>query len=352
MKLSSLITLLFLICGIPVVRAGEGRATKEKKQSEHYNVKPGDRLEIDNTYGLIHVNTWDKNEVTVDITISSHAPTESKAEDEMDRVSIRNDSDPVAGKIKFRTMISSRANSWNNSSLHIDYVISAPKKMLMDLIDKYGDIYLDDLEGALKLDLAYGGLSTKSITGPSAFMHIEYSNGNVGTVKKGNLDVSYSNLSIDRADDLTIRNVYGKLDIGTVQKLAIDQKSGNLAIDEAGAVTGIISYTSFRIDKLTKSVALDLKYCGRSDIGSLAPSVDYVGIDAAYSTVTLKPESGCNFTIDAKASYGDIINHTQLKQLGLEFQEKSAQTTIYTGKMGNGSGHIHLNTKYGNITFK
>ncbi len=329
--------------------AGEGRVTREKKLSRHYNVKPGDKLEIDNIYGQLHVNTWDKNEVTVDVTITCKAATDDRANSEIDRVNIRNSADD--GKIKYKTIIGGRGDG-GNSSLKIDYMINAPKRIAADLTDKYGDIYLDDLDGNLKLDLAYGGLSARAINGNQASLHIEYSNGTIGFVKNGVLNVSYSNLSIEKAEDVNIRNDYGKLDIGQVQKLVLDQKSGNLQIDEVGTISGSITYTSFRIDRLSKGATLDLKYCGRADIGTLAPTVDNIFIDAAYSSVTLKPEAGDNFSIDARASYGDIINRSSLKQLQLEFQEKSSQNVTYTGKMGNGAGRMHLTARYGNFTFK
>ena len=81
----SIMTLFLCTTNAP---AHEYEATKEKRMSKHYNVQFGDKLRISNTYGKVHINTWEKNEVSVDIVITTKAKTDEKAEKLMDRIQI------------------------------------------------------------------------------------------------------------------------------------------------------------------------------------------------------------------------------------------------------------------------
>ena len=325
--------------------------TKEKKLAAHYTVQSADRLVLDNKFGLVHINTWDKNEVNVDITIRATAATQDKAEQALDRVSIRQEGNDHGGhRIYYKTnMATGRQN--NSTSVAVDYVISMPRKMWLDITNKFGDIYVDDFAGHLNIDLSYGAFSSRNISGADKTIHVAYGHGNMSAIDEGTFDLSYSNFTIDKAQRISVKNVFGKLDIGTVQHLDIDQKYGNLDIGAADVLAGTIDYAGINVDVLNKSVALTLKYCNKTDFRKIAPSVNNISINAAYSSLYFHLERGLNMAANIDIGYGEVKNDMR-QLLELDMISRTSQGTVYKGKAGTGAGNMILSMKYGNIAFR
>jgi hypothetical protein len=84
------------------VQSGEYKM-KSKSYSKSYNVDANDKLQIENRYGKVEVNTWAKNEVKVDVEIKTYANEDDDAQKLLDMVKI-NDSKDGNG-VNFKTQI-------------------------------------------------------------------------------------------------------------------------------------------------------------------------------------------------------------------------------------------------------
>ena len=349
MKYIRIITaIIFIMMAQTVNSFGRDRfpAVKEKKVSAHFTVQAGDRLTIDNTYGMIHVNTWDKNEVTIDITVSVKARTEEKAAEILDRVSFKQEG---GHRIYFKTVIAPVRTVNDNVGPTIDYVISMPKKMAIDLTNKYGDIYLDDLEGSLQLSLKYGALSAQKISGADNNVQVAYGNGSIGSIEVGSIDISYTNFTIEKSKNLHVKNIFGKLNITAIQDLDINQKYGDLDLGSVGSISGNIDYANVSVDELSVSADLNMKYCTRTEFRSVGAKVKLVKINTSYGNLQLHLVPSTNFSIEAETMYGQLSWPT-----GVDLREVNSTNykTDYKGKTGTGSGIMQLSAKYGNIKFK
>src|ERR1700733_3546477 len=92
--LSIVITLIavFLIQCIKSSAQEEKLIIKQKKISKHFNVKATDKLSIENRFGNVIINTWDKNEVTVDITENGKAKTDARARELLGNIDVKEES--------------------------------------------------------------------------------------------------------------------------------------------------------------------------------------------------------------------------------------------------------------------
>ncbi len=138
--------------------------TKEKKTHNEYKVQDMDRLMIENMYGKVHINTWDKNEITIDISVTVKARTEADAQTVLDRISFVMSSNEEGGhKVFCKTVLEPMRHNIQNSEMTIDYTINAPKKNAIDITNKYGDVYLGDFSGKMRMNVSYGGLDMQAI---------------------------------------------------------------------------------------------------------------------------------------------------------------------------------------------
>src|ERR1700722_4408489 len=137
--------------------------SKEKKISGHFSTDRG-KLVIDNRFGKLDIHTWDKNEVTVDITITAKANSADDAQRILDAISITEPRDKSDG-IVYKTVIGKGKNSITNSEMSINYIINMPRRLTAEFTNKFGDIEISDVTGKLTIDLEYGALKTDAISG-------------------------------------------------------------------------------------------------------------------------------------------------------------------------------------------
>lgn len=83
-----------------------------KNYSKTYPVDGNDKLALDNKYGRVTINTWNKNEVKVDVQIKGIASDDETAQKLVDGISISDSKD--GNVISFRTNFGSGNSSiWN-----------------------------------------------------------------------------------------------------------------------------------------------------------------------------------------------------------------------------------------------
>jgi len=328
--------------------------TKDKRIFRHYTVQPADALIINNKFGQVHINTWDKNEVTIDIKVTAKSRSEDKSQEILDHVSFDEQSkEPGRHDISITTVIAEKYTICCNDDVKIDYTISAPRKNAIDIKNKFGDVFVSDFEGKMQMDEQFGALTTQKITGGDKQIKVSFGSADIGYIESGDLDISFSKLTIEDARDITVSNKYGKSIINSVHNLDIKQRYGDLNIGTVSRLEGSAEYSGVNIEKVSKSCDMTLKYCGKANFASIGAGVDLFSLRASYGSVHCNIDEGADLTIDAAATYGSV------KYEGggsLEFSEIGSgsynHTQTYKGKAGAGKGKMDVDIKYGSLTIK
>lgn len=167
--------------------------SKEKKITRHFSHVTNDKLIIKNIFGNVHVNTWNKNEIDISVSIVGKFNTESKAQDLLDHVSIKESKiDKYTNTLSFESIIEKPYNNRNPDNVNIDYIVNVPKILDLEINNKFGMVYLDDFEGKLLIDIMFGSLSAKNISGPPAIIKINFSKGKntISSIEKGDITCS------------------------------------------------------------------------------------------------------------------------------------------------------------------
>lgn len=344
--------LFFLSAMLVLLLAGHtfAQSTKEKKISKRYAVSNGDKLAIDNKYGKIHINTWDKNEVTVDVVITVKAKNDDKAQDLLDRINIR---EQAGGHtISFETEIgSNKVVNTTNTHMQIDYTVNAPKRNALAITNKFGDVYLADQDGALDMTVGYGALKTEKLSGNDKYIKVSFGSALIASLETGKVEVSYSGLTINKAQKIDVTNKFGKSTIGSVNDLKISQQYGDLQLGSVERVSGSVSYAGMDIDKLLKSADMTLKYCGKADFGQIGAGVSMIKVNSSFSSLYYHLDNDASLSADISTSFGNVNNRSKYASLNESKAEGSHTFTRYTGKIGRGAGDMQIKASYGNITF-
>lgn len=324
--------------------------SKEKKYSGRFPATKGELI-IDNRYGKLEINTWDRNEVTVDITVRAKAGSASDVQELLDRVRIE-EPDPNANSISYKTIIESKSSGMNRSELNIDYVINMPRRQTATFFNKYGDVNIADVDGKINIDVKYGKLNAAAFKGTDNNVRVAYGSATISLVQGGIVQSSYSKLTIGKAGSIRVANQYGKTDIGVAHTIEVDQKYGDLDIGTVNALKCTIQFAGFSVEKLLKSVQLNMRYGSGAKFGYIGSDVDNINVNASYSNLSFHFDKNVSLAGDIDLSYGNVKNSASFINLTTSGTDKPGRSSNYYLKAGSGKGHFTVNGSYGNVSFQ
>jgi hypothetical protein len=297
-----------------------------KNYSKTYPVDGNDKLALDNKYGRVTINTWNKNEVKVDVQIKGIASDDETAQKLVDGISISDSKD--GNVISFRTNFGSGNSSiWNlfnnmndRHRAEVNYTVYMPSTMSLDLRNKYGFVSLPSLSGKVSIDNAYGSLVAKALTNPSNEFNFHYYEVNIEEIKGCNLNLSY-----------------GSLKLGTVGRLDAN-----------------VNYAPVDIEKLNTSGTINAKYGGGVKIGEISKALKNLDIDSKYSSVNIGLKGDESFDFDVTVKYGSFNfdeNRLKITSKSPDDSRGFHPTKNYRGYAGNSNSNnkININTTYQSV---
>ena len=94
-------------------------AESEKRRSinKTYQVSGSTMIKLSNSFGKMHVETWDKNEVKVDIEIIARASNDDRAQTLLDKIDIQIDDDNPSSSLSVVRSIGNNKSGRNTSSV-------------------------------------------------------------------------------------------------------------------------------------------------------------------------------------------------------------------------------------------
>ncbi|QHT68889.1 hypothetical protein GXP67_20665 [Rhodocytophaga rosea] len=325
-----------------------------KKISRSFNVSASDKLAIDNRYGKVHINTWDKNEITVNIEILARASSDSRAQEILDMITV--DEEKTGGLISFKTRIGKNSgnNNWGKKSGYtINYTVSMPKKNPLQVKNMYGDMYLADYSGNGDISLSYGSMKLGRLSGENT-VKLAYGSGSnsIAQLKQGSLDLAYSKLTLEETDKLDLNNSYSDINISRAGNLTMESKYGSVEIGSVNAVEGSSGYSGFRIGSLADKLDLNLRYCSGFKIGNISPKFNSITLDGNYSSFDLNFAKNASFNFDVDLQYADL--QVDKDQVVYKVVEKRNTSSKYEGKYGksNAQGMVKIASRYGSVKFE
>jgi hypothetical protein len=298
-----------------------------KNYSKSYTADDNDKLQIDNRYGKVTVNTWNKNEFKVDVQIKVEAKDQSSAKKWLDNVTI---SDSKSGSaVSFQTNIGKQNSSWGSwftggnsyRKMEVNYTVYMPAKNALNINNKYGSIELPNLDGKVLINLSYGSLSAKSLTNADNEINVGYGSVNIENLSGNNLDVKYGNLTLGSADKLTAN----------------------------------VSYSAVKIGKLTTFGNFSVKFSGGFQIADLGKNLKSLSVNSSYTNIRLGLSGDENADFNVTVTYGNFNYGSHTVNISNKTPGENKRgwrpTQNYTGYLGKGNNDkvINITSRYGSV---
>jgi hypothetical protein len=289
---------LAILC--TTVSFAQGQPSKVKKQKTYtktYPLSANEKVTLDNQFGELRIQTWNKNEILVKVDVTVQAHDEDAAEDLLKRITITDGRDKEG--VAFKTTIAKvekkgKVNEKNSQEIKINYQVFLPQQQPLVARNQFGPIILPDYRGLLKLDSQFGEVNAGYLSNVES-IKLKFGSAQIAKITKGDINSEFSTLAIDEV---------------------------------AGDLRGNLQNTTTLLGLGTKLKKLQLK--------------------TSYSEVNLNLNKGLD------AQYDLYLNHAQLKnKSSLTFSQtdaKKSNTSTYAGKWGSGGNEISLQVSFGSVT--
>jgi hypothetical protein len=279
---------------------------KRKEITQSYPLANTDKVSLKNKYGTIKIETWDKNEIKVEVTIKVNGKTAEKSQSILDGITIYHHK--AEGVVQFRTDIQSgqlNGKGYYSQKMEIDYRVYMPVSNALHIQHDYGNVEMPNYEGPTDIHVHYGSLTGGGLRGSHNEVDIAYGGLTLTAINNGEVSVRYSGCDID--------SINGVSDI-------------------------------------------DFAYCSDVNIGVNKNTGD-VKLKNAYSgtvDVVVAESTSANFEIEV--SYSEAKN----KNAKINFQQTDRDqnesccnfTKQYSARIGNGDSKIKIKSSYSGIKLK
>jgi hypothetical protein len=317
--------------------------------NKEYTVNPDAQVILDNKFGQIHCNNWDKNLVTIEVRITVSASSQASADKLFDLVDITSDGSPA--KVETRTVIN-KGGFGGNSKINIDYMVNMPGTVNLNITNKFGNIYVNELSGKANLDISYGDMEVNKLLNTDNVIAIKFGKGTFQNITGAVVTMKYSDMKVEYAGSLFIDSKFSNLKASKIISLSLGFEGGNMEIENSTAITGKSKFSDLNVNHLDKKLELDIQY-GSCDVGHIGADFTLVNITNKYGDVKVNIPSESSYKLDADLKFCDLDfpeNQANFTQKITTNTAKSFRATV--GKASNPEATVTVRSEFGNVSLE
>ena len=354
---------------IPTSKQITKRKDFTKTIKEEFQISAKGEVAIHNKYGEVNVKVWDQNKVKIVVNITVNARNENDAQAVFDRIDI--DFSNGSSFVKAATTIGAQKKSWSwwgGSDKHdytIDYEVHMPRTGELDVHNKYGNTFVEEIDNKVSLEVKYGNFRLDAAR--ELDVYLGYGNGTV--IKSGDtravisyskfrlkeaqdLDVEskYSKIYLDNGDDVISESKYDTYSLGKIGDFTNNGKYDNIEIVSVRNLNTFSKYSNLIIEKINNSAIFDLHH-GGVRIDKLEKGFSEVRINSKYTDFKIFVAQGASYSVDIETTHAGIYYPDDMNVTYEMSKSSDHALEGYVGSKGQG-GKIKARLNYGGIKVK
>lgn len=312
-------------------------------------------LDISNRYGDVVIQSWDKDQIVIDVKVTVELPNKEKAGKLLSYIDVVFSENN--NLISAKTVIDDKFNftGWGNSKkFSIDYTVKMPVGTDLTLANKYGNTDLDELHGLVNLDIRYGNLLAGKLTRgnvkPLSSLNLAYGKGTIDETGWLDLTIRYvGSMDITKSQALLLDSKYSKLSLGETSSVVGESKYDNIKIENINNLVLENGYTETNIGVLTKKLSYEGSY-GSFSIDRVPAGFESIDIETRYMGVRLGIEESANYKLEAKVTYGGLkYNEDNFKNQRRIIENNTNEVAGIMGKEESPSAKVTIEASYGSV---
>lgn len=340
---------VFFVLSINGSYAAGDKFTRSIKKE--YSISRDAELSVENKFGKIHCANWERNAISIEVTITVEAPNEQKAMRIFDMVSI--EIEGSSSEVTAETDISGDYHGNKESySIAVDYLIYVPASISASLENKFGDIYLEQVDGPVSIDLSYGSLEAENLTSTDNELDISFSKASIQMINECALDIKYSECMVYDCKRMSVESKFSTMRIEKITAAEIESQYdtyliGDMQVAEAGA-----EFSTLKVSKLLKRIEVESQY-GSIMIKYVAPKFDEISIYNSFGDVEIGIDEEASYHVDATIKMGSFSYPRE--NASISKQTEGYTTSTYEGVIGtmaNPTSRLYIESTNAGVTIK
>ncbi|KAA1247096.1 hypothetical protein [Aquimarina sp. RZ0] len=348
---------------LPLLVMNSLQAQQDVSRTIHklYDFTNSGELQVENKYGNIVVNGWNQNKIQITVDIMATKKNEEDAKELLARIKPSITSSPdfinIFSNIEeknngFFSRMINKANPFDvdRGSVQIDYTIHLPTNADVQVINKFGDIIINDWNGKLKVNLQHGDMWINNNLN-KATIEIKFGKLQSKEISYANIKLKNSELEIEESKDLSIMSNGSTININEAINLEIYSSKDKVTIGNLERIQGELSFSNMRLKQVKEDINL------RMDVADLVINK----IIKPDANITIKQKSS-ELNINISNLSFDFNAYLQEGLLRIPKSFTNIKTTIIdnrsklrdvTASYGSGKkGKIQITGKKGVILIK
>jgi hypothetical protein len=243
------------------------KVSKEIKETYPFN--NSGELHVENKYGNIHIYGWIKDEVSITVSITVTDKKRENAKEFLNRITpvIRHSDKFISVNYEiadknsgFFSNLFEKANpfDFDRGNVQIDYKVYVPQKVELEIINTFGDVFIEDWVGVLMADVQHGDMWMSDNLN-KADVTMKYGKLRAKNINYANIDIKNGGLDMDHANTMRLNTSGSTIDVQLVESLELYSNKDEVDIKEMGTLYGNLKFSKLRIHRLKKDIDLDLK---------------------------------------------------------------------------------------------
>ncbi|MDD4372498.1 MAG: hypothetical protein PHG67_01135 [Bacteroidales bacterium] len=334
--------------------AGAQTYTKENSITKAFPVTTNTEIEVSNKYGNITIENWEVDSVKFVINYKVTSNKYSRLDKNFESIDFEFNANNYfitvntmfAGKSSFWSDVSDIAGNLFSAGTHtsVEYTIYLPETQTLGINLKYGNVYLGNHKGRLKLDVSNGDVRANNISG-SCRMDISFGDVTINKLSDAKISLSYGVFSLRKGEKINLSGRSSEVEIDEIDFLALDSKRDKLTIENAGIITGETSFSKAEIQNISGYVSLVTRY-GSMKLSHINTMAEKIELQSNSTDVELNIGADQSFLLkllsDEKAyvTYSTEIGNISTEKISLEDFTYQAETNY-----GNGKDPLKLDIK-------
>jgi len=346
---------IFLLISLLLVSFSLSAQEVTKEYHKEYKADASTTLEISNRYGDVVIQSWDKDQVVIDVKVTVEVPGRDRAEKLLSYIDVQ--FSEGTNVISAKTIIDDKFNfsGWGNSKkFSIDYNVKMPVNTALALSNKYGNTDIDELHGLVSLDIKYGNFTANKLTRgnekPLNRLNLAYGKGSIDETGWIDLTIRYcGKFELTKNKALLLNSKYSKLSIGQTSSVVGESKYDNIRIEDIKNLVLDNGYTEVNIGELTGKLSYEGSY-GSFSIERIPAGFESLDVDTRYMGVRLGIDESADFKLDAKVSYGGLkYNEDNFTNNRRIIENNSTEVSGYMGKSESTASRVKVSASYGSV---
>jgi len=358
----------FLIILIVLQITGINHAFSEKQEyvkeiHKEYTVNQESLLDITNKYGDITIKDWDKDLLTIDVLIKVESSSKEKADKKLSYINIKfsEEDNVIKAVTEFDEKFSNTSSSFlvfsssSSENFSIDYTVHMPRYLKMNLYNKYGSIFINEIHGKSNIILKYGHFKANKLlfsdSKPLSTVSLSYCEGEVEKCNWVKYIINYSGITINDSKALIVVSKYSKVNIENNVSLVSESKYDRYKLGDVNNLVTVGKYTDYKIEKLSKKLDLDTKY-GNCRIGEVPAGFKDIKVVAKYADIDIGISSDAGYSIKGKGRYGDLDYNESKANVNREIKSTSFTIEGTIGAKGDTGSKVYIEVEYGDVDLR